>query len=298
MYTQFFGNYLLSHKIVTRSELFSAMERMEHGHMRLGTLAIHEGYMVSGEVDEVVIEQTHTDRKFGEISIDLGFLTREQVVELLHMQSLDYLLLGQTLVDDGILTTHQLENIIADYKSENKLYDLDLAEDNHINVERMFDHLFILSELTVSRYGKLYMELLFNNFVRFVGEDFAALDAEAVTEFPPDCCVCQKVDGVYTVTSYISMDPPTAVAFASRYVRDTFLEYDEYVQASLEDFLNLHNGLFIVNASNIASLELTLTAPETVTEPLLTFTNRTYHFPILYSFGTVHFVLEVIRMPE
>jgi hypothetical protein len=93
------------------------------------------------------------------------------------------------------------------------------------------------------------------------------------------------------------MDEPTAVAFASRYVGDEFLEYDEYVRASMEDFLNLHNGLFVVNASNVASLELTITAPETVTDPVIAFENRTYHFPVLYSFGTVHYILEVVKIP-
>jgi hypothetical protein len=298
MYTQFFGNYLLSRGVVTREQLFSAMGRMEHGHMRLGTLAIHEGYMTSEEVDEVIIAQTHKDHKFGEIAMELGFLTQEQVVELLHMQSLDFLLLGQTLVDDGLLNNQQLENIIADYRVENELFDLDLVDDNHENIARLFDRLFVISELTISRYGRLYLELLFNNFVRFVGDDFAALDPEEIKVYPPECCIRQKIEGAYAVSSYLSMDEATAIAFASKYVGDEFTEYDEYVSASMEDFLNLHNGLFMVNTSNVASLELSLTVPETITEPVMEFERRCYHFPILYSFGTVHFLLEVANIPE
>jgi hypothetical protein len=297
MYTQFFGNYLLSRNLVTKEQLFSAMERMGQEHMRLGTLAIHAGYMSSSEVDEVFIEQTHTDRKFGELAVEMGFLSNEQVIELLQHQNPDFLLLGQILVDDGVITTQDFENIIADYKSANELYDLDLTQDNQENIERLFDNFFVISELPISSFGKLYIELLFNNFVRFVGEDFAALDPEQVTEYPPECCICQKVVGDYSISSYLSMDEPTAIAFASRYVGDEFLEYDEYVRASMEDFLNLHNGLFVVNASNVASLELTITAPEVVTDPVIAFENRTYHFPVLYSFGTVHYILEVVKIP-
>lgn len=298
MYTQFFGNYLLSRNIVSREQLFSAMQRMTNEHMRLGTLAIHAGYMTSTEVDEVVIEQTHADRKFGELAVELGFLTHEQVIELLQQQSPDFLLLGQILIDDNIMTNQEFENIIADYKCENELVDLDLTEDNHANIERLFDNFFVLSEQPITAFGKLYMELLFNNFVRFVGEDFTALDPEETKIYPPECCICQKVVGEYSVTSYISMDEATAIAFASRYVGDEFLEYDEYVRASMEDFLNLHNGLFVVNSSNVASLELSITAPEEITDPILEFTNRTYHFPVLYSFGTVHFILEVVKLPN
>ena len=65
MYTQFFGNYLLSNGYVTRDELFSAMQRQADQHLKLGTLAIHAGYMTASQVDDTVIHQTHQDRKFG-----------------------------------------------------------------------------------------------------------------------------------------------------------------------------------------------------------------------------------------
>ena len=45
MYTQFFGNYLLANGYVTRDQLFSAMRQEADQHMKLGTLAIHAGYM-------------------------------------------------------------------------------------------------------------------------------------------------------------------------------------------------------------------------------------------------------------
>lgn len=298
MYTQFFGNYLLTHEIVTQEQLFSAMQRMANEHMRLGTLAIHAGYMTSKQVDEVIIEQTHADRKFGELAIELGFLTPDQVHELLQEQSPDFLLLGQTLIDDGILTNQEFEHILSDYKAANELADLDMTQDNQENIKHLFEHFLILSETPVSTLGMLYTELLFNNFVRFIGEDFTALDAEIVEEYPPECCICQKVLGDYAVNSYISMDEQTAIAFASRYVGEPFEEYDEYVQASLADFLNLQNGLFIVNTSNATSKELSISAPEEISSYILDFENRTFHFPVLYTFGIVHFILEVVTLPN
>ena len=55
MYTQFFGNYLLANGYVTRDQLFSAMRQEADQHMKLGTLAIHAGYMNAAQVDDVVI---------------------------------------------------------------------------------------------------------------------------------------------------------------------------------------------------------------------------------------------------
>ncbi len=295
MYTQFFGNYLLSKNCVTQEQLFSAMQKQANTRLKLGTLAIHSGYMTASEVDHVIIEQTHEDKKFGELAVELGYLTDEQVVGLLKSQSPDFLLLGQILVDDGVITNTDLANYITEYRSDNELINLDMAEDSQKNVEKLLTKLFITSELPPTRFGVMYLELLFNNFVRFVGEDFTILGCEECTAFPVECCITQQVVGEYSVNAYISMYKPTAIEFASRYVGEHFNQYDEYVQASMEDFLNLHNGLFIVNVSNEASIELTLTAPEAVEQPVLDFSNRAYHFTVLYSFGTVNFILEIVK---
>lgn len=293
MYTQFFGNYLLSHGYVTQDQLFSAMQREADARMRLGTLAINSGFMTAQEVDDVIIAQTHEGKKFGEIAVEYGYLTEEQVMDLLREQSPDFLLLGQVLVDDGIITNSDFENIIADYRSENEILDLDITSDNHEIIRHLIENLFN-QDSTMTIESKSYFELLFNDFVRFVGEDFTPLPADKIKAFPVDKCIRQEIQGNYQMRSFISMDEETAIAFASRYVGDTFTEYDEYVQASLEDFLNLHNGLFIVNISNDSSIELTITAPELVEDPILDFDNPVYHFQVLYSFGIVHFLIEIV----
>ncbi len=292
MYTQFFGNYLLSHNYVTKDQLFSAMQKLSQEHMRLGTLAIHEGILTADEVDALLIMQTHQDKKFGELAIENNYLTEEQVVQLLKAQSPDFLLLGQILVDDGVIDNHGLENIIADYRSENELYELDMYEDSKENLSRLFDHFYAFSEQQMPYYAKMYLELLFNNLIRFVGEDFTAIEIQQNTEFPVRHAYSQSVLGNYRTTSYMDMEEATAIEFASRYAGDHFTEFDEYVQASMEDFLNLHNGLFIVNASNESSLELTLTPPAAVQEPLLTFDKPVFFFPVMYSFGTLYFIIQ------
>ena len=72
MYTQFFGNYLLSKGYITKEQLFAAMKKKSNKHVKLGTLAIHSGLMTASEVDNVIIEQTHQDKKFGELTIENG----------------------------------------------------------------------------------------------------------------------------------------------------------------------------------------------------------------------------------
>lgn len=298
MYTQFFGNFLIANGYITQDQLFSAMQKQPYKHMKLGTLAMHAGYMTASEVDEIFIKQTHADRKFGEVAIELGYLTNDQVISLLKTQSPDFLYLGQVLLDDGVLTNTEFEKILADYRSQNELMDLDMLVENQDVITRLFEKFLIVSQAPLPLKSRMYVELLFNNFVRFIGDDFTPISVEEVKEFPLECCVKQEITGKYALASYLCMDEPTAVAFASRYVEDVFTEYDAYVKASLEDFLNLHNGLFIVNVSNDSSMELTIDPPEQIELPVLELKHTTYHITIFYTFGTVHFLMEVISSDD
>ncbi len=292
MYTQFFGNYLLSNGYVTTEQLFSAMQREATQHMKLGTLAIHAGLMTAAQVDETVIQQTHQDRKFGELAVELGYMTDDQVLTLLKQQNPAYLTLGQVLLDDGVLTNADFEKIMKDYGSSNGISDLDAVTEMPQAIHNLLNHFLLKSETDISHNGYMFVELLFNDFIRFIGEDFTPLAVEEVAEVPVKCCVKQEVHGEYAINTYISMDEPTAIAFASRYVHDEFKEYDEYVQSSLEDFLNLQNGLFIVNVSNDSNTELTLGVPEAQETDTLHFKGRTLHFTILYPFGNIDFYVE------
>lgn len=291
MYTQFFGNYLLSKEYITNEQLFDALKEKSQKHTKLGTLAIHSGLMTAAEVDSVIVEQTHQDKKFGELTIEMGYLTNEQVKTLLNIQSPDFLLLGQILLDKGIIDNTTLEKIIKDYRHENEISDLDMVLEDKESVENLIEHFFRETALKPSALDKMYIELLFNSFIRFVGDDYTPLSAELCENFSADCVVRQDICGEYAISTYIGMNQATAINFASRYVKENFSVYDEYVQASLDDFLNLNNGLFTVNCSNDKALELTLSAPEHLDGEPLTF-KKAYKLKVLYPFGTVHFIIE------
>ena len=73
---------------------------------------------------------------------------------------------------------------------------------------------------------------------------------------------------------------------------------DEYISASLEDFLNLHNGLFLVNTSAEQEQEMTLLPPETSHDKEYHFDRIAFALPIMYPFGTLHFVFSSERKDE
>lgn len=293
MYTQFFGNYLLEKNIITKEQLLVALEEQSKVHLKLGTLAIHEGYMTANEVDTIIIMQTHEDKKFGELAIAEGYLTQKQVDLLLEAQKPDYLLLGQVLIEQGILTNIQLETIIAEYQSENELYDTDFSKFQKKKFDEMLQSIGDFSDQALEERLAEYLQLLITNLIRFIGNDFTILSPMPCNEYPSVYCVKQRTEGKFTIDSYLDTNETTAVEFASRYANDTFVEFDEYVKASLEDFLNLHNGLFNVNMSNTYSLELALTPPEVHMYQVIPFEKEHFILPVIYPFGTINFVFTI-----
>jgi len=291
MYAQFFGSYLLSKNAVTPEQLTTAIAKLADTHIKLGTLAMHKGYMTAAEVDEVCFLQTREDKRFGEIALERNYLFEDQLDDLLKSQNPDYLLLGQTLVDMEALSNGELEELMVSYQADNDLDELNTSSESSEKTQGLIERFFLIAEKPITEHALMYMNLIFNNLVRFIGEDFTPLAPIPCTEYTTNYCVTQQIVGSTNCTSRIDMSQEAAIAFASRYAKMEFEEFDEYVKASLEDFLNLHNGLFVVNMSNAYSTELTLEPPVHEDADLLTLTDDSFVIPVIYPFGTIYLLL-------
>ena len=295
MYTQVFGNYLLNTGLVTREQLLAALEAQTNTRVNLGAWAVHKGYMTTVEAQRIFILQTHQDKLFGELAVEEGYMSQDQVDELLQAQNEmpGYVLLGQILVEQGVLTPLQLENLINGYQSEFEIYDLDENEEQNNLIHHLLANVDEEDSHTV--HFNNYLILFFNNLIRFIGDDFTPLNFIKLSSVPTTNCIAQQLEcDIFRVDSALDMEADVAVAFASRYAQENFEEYDEYVRASMEDYLNLHNGLFVVNTSNEYSLEVSLHPPREVDNGLLDSGSvNTYIFPVLYPFGTVRFILSI-----
>lgn len=295
MYSQFFGNYLFSNGHVTKEQLLPALEQQAKAFMLVSTKALYTGYMSAQEIQHIINLKNEEGKKFSEIAIKYGYLTQHQVMELLETPVPDFMLLGQILIEDGVFTLEEFENILTDYRSQSEFIDLELNEENQNDFHRLIEDFTIVSEASIPDFGKAYLELLFNTFALYIGEDFSTLPPSMCTELASEYCVSQAVAGPYMVNTYFNMDEATALAFAERYSGDTYSEVDEYVMASIDDLLNLQNGLFIVNASNDNSDDFRIGAIEHHPNAIVNFEPTTFLFPICYPFGIIYFIMEIIR---
>ncbi len=129
----------------------------------------------------------------------------------------------------------------------------------------------------------------------YLKTSFALSGMTLPSETTPDCLATQElaiqqVRGDATLFTALEAPEKVFIAFASRYAQDEFFENDEYVEASVGEFLNQHNGLFAVNASNSIAVELDLEPQQVESGKTLCGFETGYIVPIGFPFGTVRFL--------
>lgn len=292
MFTQFFGNYLLNEKLVTPQQLVDGLQEKANTRLKLGILAINAGYMTSTQVDKVHEMQTRIDRRFGDIAVELGYMNEVQVEELLKSQQIGYLLLGQALVDKSYISNSEFENAISAYKERYSLTDEDIESSKNEKINAMIETFFEIRKENKDLYTD-YIELLINNLVRFIGDDFTILEPIGVEDPNKDLYkVAQDIEGAeFVASTSIFASKPVIIEFASRFIQEPLIDINEYTQASVCDFLNLHNGLFTVNTSNNKGIELKLTPPFFSKNRVDNPGKELIVLPVFFTFGTVNFLI-------
>lgn len=298
MFTQFFGSYLLNNHLVTSEQLAQALELQKKVHVKLGVLAINAGYMTAEQVDELHQMQMRTDKRIGDLAVEMGYMTPDQVNELLASQKTGYLLLGQALVESGCMTNGQFAIALDSYKGSTKISEAEFADEKAASVRSVISDFygFGLAGTKGDLYAD-YVSLLLKNIIRFIGDDFTLLPSSSVPSHACKQGAIQVVKGQDQFFTAIEASNDAFTAFASRYAQESFTENDEYVKASVGEFLNLHNGLFAVNTSNSLALELDLEPQDYESDKTLTGFKNLFIIPIGFPFGTVNFLLSG-ELPE
>jgi len=263
MFSQYFGQYLLNRGIVAAEVLLKALEAQQKSHVKLGVLAMGAGLLTAAQVEEIHREQTRQDKKFGEIALAKGYLTQAQVEELLASQKKGHLQLGQALLDAGALTFAQLEQALKDYQDEYGFSDREFASIQEGNVELLLTKTLQLAPGEEN--WNNYLFLFARNLVRFV-------DPYAWLELPGDSqvgewSVEQQIEGEFMLKTGLTGGERDLSALASAFAGEPIAAMDELGQASVAEFLNLHNGIFLVNMSNEGT-ELRMQAPVVKKGPL------------------------------
>lgn len=293
MLTQFFANYLLEKHIIDSEQLIQALRYKHNLNQSLDTIALSSGYMTKEEIEDVHNMQTARDVEFVRLALHMGYLTMSQASELEEAQHFGYLLLGRAVVELGFCTKELMSQTIADYEFDYQLSFSDCLNFDKDKIEEMVHAYYQFPDNASVQPAEEYAVLLIRNLIRFVGDDFhLAGRLHALPAIPSSREVHQTISGAVNGKTAILGYTGFLDAFAERYACGELHGDREFIAASLEDFLNLHNGLFAVNLSSAHQLEAGLTPPEICDADFTAFSCR-YILPIEFTFGTIYFCFDI-----
>lgn len=250
MFSQYFGNYLLEKGLIKPEELADALEYQRSVHLKLGVIAINAGYMTPSQVEHIHKLQRKIDKRFGELAIEQGYINNEQLEAMLNTQRQGHLMLGQALVDRGHLTMEQLQSALQGYRKESGMSGRQfniVGKDDEDAIEKIFRD---FGETMLSKTYCDYVTLLTRNIIRFIDNNPAIAIDKLKADLKAEWYARQKIQGIINLETGIACDTDVFVKLAGKFADEEITEPDELARDSVGEFLNLHNGIFLVNMSN------------------------------------------------
>lgn len=290
MFSQYFGNYLLNNGLLTDEQLTNCLRIHQSTHVKLGVIAVDKNYLTPAQVEKIHEVQRTKDMLFGEIAVSLGYLTDQQVEEMLSTQKNNHLQLAQTIVNLGYLTIEDFSIALNDYKNKYSLSDERFNAIKDGNIDAIVQVLLSEQSVSAQKYSD-YITLFLKNTVRFI-DTAIHLELVPFTKINThDYVVRQQITGYQKMDTFILSNEEVFIQMASRFAQEELNEVDELAQASVSEFLNLHNGIYLVNQSN-KGIELTMNPQEIYADKgLIALSANALKVLIYTSFGNFELII-------
>ena len=288
MFSQFFGNYLLENDLITSEELKEVLNIQDEARVKLGVLAVNMGFMNAEQIKRVHARQTAQDKLFGEIAVELGYLTEEELQKVLSEQKKEHHLMAQTLLDKDIMTLEELEDAYKNYKRDNELTEEEFEALKDNSIEKIVDIYLGFDEK--EEIFKKYTILLIKNLVRFIDSGLRIKNYNETREYSVSRGAYQNITGDKNIFTGVFADDKEFTFFAKKYAGIEIEDTDELVEDSAAEFVNLQNGIFLVNCSD-DGIELEMKPQNVLKNQQINFSGDFYVISVEFNFGEVDFIL-------
>jgi CheY-specific phosphatase CheX len=249
MLSQYFGSFLLNKGYIERDVLNDLLSQEKQAKVKIGVLAVSSGLLTADQVEEIHYIQKTKDKRFGEIAVELGYLADGALETLLLEQKSSQIELSQLLVDEGIVDLHTLEKAINEYKQESKLSYTQFRAIEGGNIDKLVEAFVNMPNSAYQQEYIDYISLFLRNIIRFIDSSPIFEVEERYITGGDDVAVQQSIQGLLNIETYVVFPANVYVAFAGRFAEMRITEKDDLADASVTEFLNLHNGIYVVNMS-------------------------------------------------
>lgn len=282
------GNYLVDTGKITKEQLREVLDGAGKVRVKLGLIAVAEGYMTAAEAEEVNRLQAVMDKRFGDIAVENGYLTDDQVGIILKKQGDEYMVFLQTLVDMNIMGMAEAEKILAEFCSAKGLTDAQCEDIKSGDIDRILP--VYLPE--VAEEYKEIIGVALRTIIRCVDRE-VCLDQGMVV----DCIngkngsfqTVESEDGSKTSVGLVESDGGFLLS-ASLFAGEEFTELDEDALDSCAELLNCINGIY-ASAKSKEDLELELLPPVMYKEDVELKGNDICVLPVMVKGKKMNFVI-------
>ncbi|MBP5199333.1 MAG: chemotaxis protein CheX [Schwartzia sp.] len=250
MNSLYFAQYLVNEGAITRQETKDLLREAEQAEPGLAVVALAEGAVSASKLADLMPFEKES---FPKLAVAEGLLFASQVEKLQEARLTDGLRMAQALLDSGKMDFMELGRHLAVCGgvegSPIKEAVRQIAEQNE--------------ELAAEKEAYAdFSELFMRSLMRF-------MDTPAVVSFgAPDFeeamfashTVSQRLSGSVSFVSGIYAGDKVFVEMARRYSHEEIEEADEMAEDSVAEFLNVVNGLFVVDLGK-RDLDLDMEAP-------------------------------------
>lgn len=253
------GGYLVETGRISQQQYKAALDKMDAVRVKLGLIAVSEGFMTFAQAEEVNRLQAICDKRFGDIAVEKGYLTDEQVGKLLKRQGDAYLAFVQALEEDGLITMGEIPNILEEFKRNKCLTNTELEDIKSDDVDKIVG-VFLPAE------AKDYEELVaivMKTLIRLV-DRHAGIVKASMEDYRNDAPMAmQELEGENVKYANCFRETDGALlTIASFFGQEDFENLDEDALDAAAELMNNINGLYASAQSSARGAFLELMPPK------------------------------------
>ena len=246
MGNRYFSQYLLNAGVLDAGNISDVMPKSAHAVPQLHILAMQQHLLSESQVEEL-----STADDVVKTLEEAKMLSDAQIESLKNTVPGRDARVAQTLLDEHIADLKTIERCFREYDND-ELHPIKYAVKKIVS---KYEEMNPVADI----YGE-YTEMFVGALQRFMDTDAVVLTEATDLDFAGTRIVSQSMGGQLSVAVAVLAKNQMFLEMARRYSGEDLTELDELAEDSLAEFINVLNGLYIVNLSG-RDLDMDLDMP-------------------------------------
>lgn len=258
MFSQLFGAFLIEKNVITKDVMDRILDEQAGARVKLGTIAVAEGYLTQEQAEEINYLQSQQDKRFGDIAIEKGYLAVYQLAEMLEQQENSFMKFLQILTEKDCVSIGDIDTYLSEFQNSKGFS----ARDMKALKKDDIDAIVPIFAFAAKPFVTDIVALVLRNIMRFITTDFYIERIQRVESYAYHAMAGQKMSGDHQI--YLAFvgkeDSDGLLTLASSYSKEELIRTDANAYDVIGEFTNVCCGLFASDVSE-KGIDLELESP-------------------------------------